>query len=187
MTKKRNPSEPKTPRRGRPRVSRVQPSTKSQETREEKEEKDAKETKKKARQSRPPKRDSRGRVLPGESINPKGRPKGSVSLRAMLNEMLREGYGKGKDRKTHARACVEALLALAEAGDTKALQLALEHNSGKPVQAVVDLTPGNRLEHVSDETLERLLNGGPKAVEEAVEEADEDENEDSEDSEEEEE
>lgn len=103
-----------------------------------------------------------GKFLPGTRGGP-GRPKGSVSLRTelrlLLSELVRITKGDRRLIKSKARLLMETLYDVAMGGDTRALQLAMEHVDGKPTISVVDLTPTNRLEGVSDEKLDRIING----------------------------
>ena len=118
----------------------------------------------KAKEAKDPKT---GKFLPGHSFT--GSKRGRISMRAELNRMLQEIGTLPVSRKkkhTRAREILEALYRLARLGDTKAIQLCLEHNSGKPVQASVDVTPSTRRSEMPDDELERLI--GKMALQEKL-------------------
>lgn len=63
---------------------------------------------------------------PGQSGNPAGRPKGSVSLLTLLKDKLAENDG------AEAKAIVDALIEDAKTGNVKARKLVMEYIEGKP-------------------------------------------------------
>lgn len=80
---------------------------------------------------KPPKH---SRFKPGQSGNPKGRPKGARGFKAELDEELKQLITvteAGRTRKLRKqRAIIKALFAKALKGDTKSVQLILSHSSG---------------------------------------------------------
>ena len=64
----------------------------------------------------PPVRDARGRINPGQTLNPGGRPKGAISLVRILRESLEKSDGAG------ARAIMANLEALALRDDRTAVE-----------------------------------------------------------------
>lgn len=80
---------------------------------------------------KPPKH---SRFKPGQSGNPKGRPKGARGFKAELDEELRQLITvteAGRTRKlSKQRAMIKALFAKALKGDSRSLQLILSHSSG---------------------------------------------------------
>ncbi len=77
---------------------------------------------------RPPRH---SRFEPGQSGNPKGRPKGSRNLKtefeSVLNERVSLREGDKAKRVTKSRGILEVLVAKALKGDTKAMALVLDH------------------------------------------------------------
>lgn len=80
---------------------------------------------------KPPKH---SRFKPGQSGNPKGRPKGARGFKAELDEELKQLITvteAGRTRKlSKQRAMIKALFAKALKGDSKSMQLILSHSSG---------------------------------------------------------
>jgi hypothetical protein len=72
-----------------------------------------------------PKRDPKGRWLPGQSANPAGKPRGIADLRTVARNLL----------ESRQEELVQALIDKAAAGDTAALKLALERVYVAPRQA----------------------------------------------------
>lgn len=68
---------------------------------------------------------------PGQSGNPKGRPR---KLRA-LDDLLVEVLGDGVE-KDEAKAIIQALVRKAKAGDVKAAEIILDRGYGKPKQHI---------------------------------------------------
>jgi len=75
-----------------------------------------------------------GTFGPGNRANPGGRPKGSVSLAAILREVL-ASTPEGSD-KTYARGIVEATVRDALKGDGQARKLCWAYIDGAPAQSV---------------------------------------------------
>ncbi len=63
---------------------------------------------------------------PGQSGNPNGRPKGSVSLARILKEKLAENDGEA------AKAIVDAMIKDAKREDGQSRRLAIQYIDGKP-------------------------------------------------------
>lgn len=80
---------------------------------------------------KPPKH---SRFKPGQSGNPKGRPKGARGFKAELDEELKQLITvteAGRTRKlSKQRAMIKALFAKALKGDSKSVQLILSHSNG---------------------------------------------------------
>lgn len=68
---------------------------------------------------------------PGKSGNPNGRPKKLPKIDDLLAEVLGED-----ENSNEARAILEALLAKAKKGDTKAAEILLDRAFGKPKQTI---------------------------------------------------
>jgi hypothetical protein len=87
---------------------------------------------------KPPKH---SRFKPGQSGNPKGRPKGARGFKAELDAELRQLITvteAGRTRKlSKQRAMIKALFAKALKGDSKSVQLILSHSSGLSDPAVL--------------------------------------------------
>lgn len=79
-----------------------------------------------------------GKWAPGYCPNPGGRPKGSVSLVAILLQKLRE-QDPDMPARTRGEAVVESILAKAKDGDTAMLKELLDRTDGK-VSQPVDVT-----------------------------------------------
>lgn len=88
-----------------------------------------------------PLRDELGRLLPGQTANPHGRPKGKVSLVSILREYLNE-IPEGQD-KSRARQFIEKELERAMKGDNLARKHVLNYVEGLP-KGSVDLTSGGK-------------------------------------------
>jgi type II secretory pathway component GspD/PulD (secretin) len=72
---------------------------------------------------------------PGQSGNPSGRPKGSVSIRTEVRKLLQEAAKEGS-ADTVAVALAKRLIHQAFDGDMKAMQMVIEHIDGKPQQSI---------------------------------------------------
>ena len=81
---------------------------------------------------RPP---AHGRFKPGQSGNPRGRPRGSKNTVTRLNEILEKtvvvGKGKSKRRMTNEDAMLEKWVEKAIAGDPKARKDLMEYREKK--------------------------------------------------------
>jgi len=71
---------------------------------------------------------------PGQSGNPKGRPKKRDSLVSLLKEALEEEYLADKKGRTWAEVLTEQLLLKAVNGDMVAQRIIWEYVEGKPKQ-----------------------------------------------------
>lgn len=105
--------------------------------------------------------DSKGRITKeGASILGKmgGRPKGSFSMDRIIREELQKEYGK--DGVTAAQKLVCELVKQAiRSGMMRSTitRFLTERVDGKAVQPIKDVTPGQRLAHLDDALLDRLL------------------------------
>jgi hypothetical protein len=114
---------------------------------------------------RPPRH---SRFKPGQSGNPKGRPKGARSPRVLWNEMI-EGTvvvndGKRRRRVTKRELIYSTLLASAARGDAKAREQVLRQDermlaSAEPVDAAA---PAQDMEAADRAALERFVELRPK-------------------------
>jgi len=87
-------------------------------------------------------RDAKGRFLPNNRANPKGRPPKDKSITNLMREMLdkpadkkflsKEDYGK-----TWRQVVAKALLVKAIRGDSMAIRELLDRLEGKPTQSIV--------------------------------------------------
>ena len=82
-----------------------------------------------------PERDASGRLLPGNTANPNGRPKGSFSLVEMIKHKLQE-IPEGKD-KTYAEYFVEQIMKKSVIeGDTSMMKDMINRVDGMPRQNI---------------------------------------------------
>jgi hypothetical protein len=114
------------------------------------------------------KRDEKGRILPGFSGNPKGRPKGSLSLVKLLKDELEREIEneEGTDKTSYATLLIRKMLRKAVIeGDTMMIKDIINRIDGMPKQTVgiKDETEPeeNRLldviEDLDDETQHKLI------------------------------
>jgi|TARA_Y100000310_G_scaffold333028_1_gene409751 hypothetical protein len=83
-----------------------------------------------------PKRDKKGRLLPGNSGNLKGKPKGSISLIAILKKRLNV-CPKGQNKKTYAAMIIDKMILEAmRSGDVNMLRLIFSYVEGMPKQSL---------------------------------------------------
>jgi len=82
-----------------------------------------------------PERDERGRVLPGYSLNPAGKPKGTLSLISILKRLLQNPIPGSET--TYVEGIVSALLDKALIGDIKAITTIINYIDGLPKQTFV--------------------------------------------------
>jgi len=85
-----------------------------------------------------PARDERGRLLPGNTANPKGRPKGSISviskIKQILQEIVKTSDGKERERvETLARNIVH--MAINEQ-DKDMIKMIVNYVDGMPTQTI---------------------------------------------------
>lgn len=69
---------------------------------------------------------------PGQSGNPKGRPKKIPALDKLLSEVL----GSADDEDSEMKAVIEALIKRAKKGDVRAAEVLLDRSYGKPKQEI---------------------------------------------------
>jgi len=83
-----------------------------------------------------PLRDEKGRLLPGNTANPEGRPKGSFSLVSILKRKLQE-CPEGVDEKTYAEQLIQTMLdeAIENKNDAQIKNI-LNYVEGLPKQSV---------------------------------------------------
>ena len=86
---------------------------------------------------------------PGQSGNPKGRPKGARSLSTILREMLEEPIeivvdGK-KERREFREVIIRKLLKKANDGDMRAIQEIFDRVEGKAQQKIDHTTQGEMI------------------------------------------
>lgn len=82
-----------------------------------------------------PERDENGRLLPGNTANPNGRPKGSFSLVEMIKKKLQE-IPEGKD-KTYAEYFIEQMMKKTVVeGDVSMMKDIINRVDGMPKQHI---------------------------------------------------
>ena len=105
------------------------------------------------------------RFRPGQSGNPKGRPKGSLNMATVLERTLREKVtiNEGGKRKTinKLEAAVTQLTDKAAAGDLKAVQMLTALVRSAEERATLEAIP----DAVSDEVDEKIVLGILKRIE----------------------
>jgi hypothetical protein len=80
-----------------------------------------------------PERDEKGRLLPGNSGNPNGRPKGSFSLVEMIRHKLEEVDPLDNDKRTYAQILVAKIIEQgAKSTDTTSQKLIMNYLEGLP-------------------------------------------------------
>lgn len=83
-----------------------------------------------------PKRDKRGRLLPGNTANPNGKPEGAYSLLAILKRELQK-CPEGQDKKSYGELIVRRMLKEAiEKGDVQQIKLIWAYIEGQPIQKI---------------------------------------------------
>lgn len=95
------------------------------------------------------------RFQPGQSGNPGGRPKGSVSLTTLLRRALAE-KATPKAAKTAAEAIVAALLKAARDGDQRAIQYVFDRIDGPAGKQAAETAPAAEDINTLRSHLERL-------------------------------
>lgn len=104
-----------------------------------------------------PERDESGRLLPGSTANPHGRPKGTFSLVEMIKKRLQE-IPEGKD-KTYAEYFIEQMMKKTVAeGDVPMMRDIINRVDGLPRQQVDVTSLGEKLPSVSLD-LKTLIDG----------------------------
>jgi hypothetical protein len=81
-----------------------------------------------------PARDEKGRLLPGNTANPNGRPPGSLSLVSILKDYLLE-VPEG-EKKTRAREFIEKNYQDAMSGDQTSKKAVWQYIEGLPKQPI---------------------------------------------------
>jgi hypothetical protein len=102
---------------------------------------------------------------PGQSGNPKGKPKGSLNmstmLRIMLNEKTKDEDGK---KTTHKALIIKKVIEKAKDGNLKASEMVFDRTEGKPAQTISQIHEGRidtkiSFEDISDKELDAILRG----------------------------
>ena len=102
----------------------------------------SKEQKQEKTSSNKPKRDEQGRLLPGHTANPNGRPKGSVSVVSAIKRKLEEEYpeASNEEKRTYLDEIVAKYFEKAiQDGDKNILRDLIDRIDGKP-QQFTDIT-----------------------------------------------
>lgn len=77
------------------------------------------------------------RFKPGQSGNPKGRPKGIISLKKLIRQVLEEKIVTDDGNKVvRGLLIVKAMIEKAESGDVSAFRAICERLEGMPTQAI---------------------------------------------------
>jgi len=87
--------------------------------------------------SNKPKRDDKGRLLPGHTANPNGRPKGSVSVVSAIKRKLEEEYpeASNEEKRTYLDKIVSSYFEeIIEGKDKTLLKDIIDRVDGKPIQ-----------------------------------------------------
>lgn len=113
-----------------------------------------------------PIRDEKGRLLPGNTANPGGRPKGSISLITEMRNKLSTMHPDLK--KTYAEAFIESLLDDALTMDGPSRKLVLNYIEGLPMQKTElthiipkpldDVSENNNLQTSKDDEIKLDIN-----------------------------
>ena len=111
-----------------------------------------------------PKRDKRGRLLPGMSLNPKGKSPGAFSLLSILKAEIQK-CPKGQDKKSYAHLIVKRMLAEAIAlGDFQQIKLIWNYIEGMPVQKQeTEINLRGEIKRAGDALL-AIINGPTKST-----------------------
>ena len=102
----------------------------------------SKEQKQEKTRTNKPKRDDKGRLLPGHTANPDGRPKGSVSVVSAIKRKLEEEYpeASNEEKRTYLDEIVAKYFEKAiQDGDKNILRDLIDRIDGKP-QQFTDIT-----------------------------------------------
>ena len=81
-----------------------------------------------------PLRDEKGRLLPGNTANPNGKPAGSISLVALLKKKLKE-YPED-DKKTYAEKLIDKIMDMGIEGNDKIIRSILGYIDGMPKESI---------------------------------------------------
>jgi hypothetical protein len=97
-----------------------------------------------------PKRDEKGRLLPGNTANPAGRPEGSISVVSAIKKKLQE-CPEGK-QKTYLHYLVEKIMKKAVIDDdVSMIKDIIDRVDGKPQQRTDITTDGYKINPMSYE------------------------------------
>jgi hypothetical protein len=102
---------------------------------------DTEEKQEKQEESSKPERDANGRLLPGNTANPHGRPKG-ISIMSIIRDKLGSKFLTDTDDITKAESMVDKYLKSidGESFDKKAFEFLIEQIDGKATQTVVSVS-----------------------------------------------
>jgi len=102
-------------------------------------------------------RDEHGRLLPGNTANLNGRPKGTYSLTTIIKKLLQEEKVTLKDGKeiTAGEALTKKVLQSALLGDSKAVKLIWNYIDGLPPQSLDITSGGEQINRVEVEIVNR--------------------------------
>ena len=92
-----------------------------------------------------PKRDENGRLLPGGTANPNGRPKGAVSVTEAIKRILQKELPEAtnEEKRTYLDQIVQKIMDKALSGDEKMLKNIWNYIDGMPQQST-DITSGGK-------------------------------------------
>jgi len=101
-----------------------------------------------------PERDEKGRLLPGNTANPFGRPKDTFSIVGMIKSKLQEA--PEGESKTYAELFIDQLMqkTIHEA-DTAMMRDMINRVDGMPKQAVDHTTAGEKIMYLPMEIIEK--------------------------------
>jgi hypothetical protein len=105
-----------------------------------------------------PPRDERGRLLPGQSLNPTGLKKGTRHMATLLKDAITKI--SNEEGTKIDKQIVMALYHRAVKGDIRAIEMVFDRVDGKPLQEI-DLTSGGETIGMSPEQrakLDELIN-----------------------------
>jgi hypothetical protein len=124
-----------------------------------------------------PKRDEKGRLLPGGTANPSGRPAGSVSLLNILKNKLAEVHPDQK--RAYGELLIESMLDDALMLDGPSRKLVLQYIEGLPAQKIDlqhsikpipldDVRKNNSIQqNKEDEEEDKSITGGNSSIEDS--------------------
>lgn len=101
-----------------------------------------------------PERDENGRLLPGNTANPNGRPKGSFSLVEMIKKKLQEEMPGAT--KTYAQEFIDRLMEkTTKEGDVTMMRDMINRVDGMAKQAIDHTTQGDKIMFLPHEIIEK--------------------------------